>query len=228
MSEPVIDNIISVQQVSKQFDTRSGPLTLFSDINLDIKQGDTVSIIGPSGAGKSTFLSLLAGLDLASSGQVLIAGENPQQLSESARADLRANLISFVFQTFHLLPELTALENVCLPLEIRGITAPEKQAQEWLKKVGLGERADHYPNQLSGGEQQRVAIARAFASKPQILFADEPTGNLDEATSESIVKQLFDLNAQQGTTLILITHDNALAKRCQSRYRLQQGRLEAY
>lgn len=212
----------------KAFATHAGELTLFNDLNLDIRQGDTLSIIGPSGAGKSTLLSLLAGLDLASEGNIWLGGKNTQSLSEAERAQLRASMISFIFQTFHLLPELTAQENVSLPLEIREEDNPESTAMYWLEQVGLAKRADHYPSQLSGGEQQRVAIARAFATQPKVLFADEPTGNLDEATSQTIEDHLFELNEQQNTTLVLITHDNELAKRCKRRYRLNQGQLEAY
>lgn len=178
-----------------------------------------------SGAGKSTLLSLLAGLDTPSQGSVKIDGQLIEALDDRQRAELRARTISFIFQSFHLLPELTALDNVRLPLEIRGAAEPEQEARHWLDAVGLGGRTEHYPAQLSGGEQQRVAIARAFATRPRLLFADEPTGNLDEETGASIIEQLFRLNRQQGATLILITHDPDLAARCQRRLRLHNGVL---
>lgn len=184
-----------------------------------------MAIIGPSGAGKSTLLSLLAGLDLASAGRIEIAGQATDQLNEQERARLRSNHISFVFQTFHLLPELSARENVLLPLEIRGASDATAKADSWLQQVGLGARLHHHPSELSGGEQQRVAIARAFASEPDLLFADEPTGNLDEHTGEAIIDKLFQLNAEQNTTLVLITHDNQLAQRCDRCLRLHNGEL---
>jgi len=203
-------------------------LELFSNINLQIQRGETIAITGPSGAGKSTLLSLLAGLDLASAGSINIAGQPTHQLDEKARAELRSRHISFVFQTFHLLPELNALENVILPLEIRGTNDAPDKARSWLQQVGLGERLDHHPAELSGGEQQRVAIARAFATEPDLLFADEPTGNLDEHTGEAIIEQLFQLNRDQNTTLVLITHDNHLAARCDRRLHLHNGELKEW
>ncbi|GGC09471.1 ABC transporter ATP-binding protein [Marinobacterium zhoushanense] len=217
--------MIEAQALSKHFDTEAGRVDLFTGIDLVVTRGESLAVIGRSGAGKSTLLSLLAGLDTPSSGSVSIDGHRIETLDDRQRADLRARKISFIFQSFHLLPELTALDNVRLPLEIRGAENPKHDARQWLDEVGLGERTDHYPSQLSGGEQQRVAIARAFATRPSLLFADEPTGNLDEETGRTIIDQLFRLNAQQGTTLILITHDSELAMRCQRRLRLHNGAL---
>lgn len=218
--------LLEAKQLGKQFKTGSGTLDLFVDLNLTIHAGETIAIIGKSGAGKSTLLSLLAGLDTATSGTVEFEGKPLESLSDAERAKLRADKIAFIFQSFHLLPELTAQDNVALPLEIRQQPNAESIATQWLDNVGLGDRTDHYPSQLSGGEQQRVAIARAFAGNPALLFADEPTGNLDEATGQQIVEQLFSLNEQQGTTLILITHDLELAKRCQRRIQLSNGAIE--
>ena len=218
--------LLEAKQLGKQFKTGSGTLDLFVNLNLTINAGETIAIIGKSGAGKSTLLSLLAGLDTATSGTVEFEGKPLESLSDAERAKLRADKIAFIFQSFHLLPELTAQDNVALPLEIRQQANAESTASEWLHNVGLGDRTDHYPSQLSGGEQQRVAIARAFAGNPALLFADEPTGNLDEATGQQIVEQLFTLNEQQGTTLILITHDLELAKRCQRRIQLSNGAIE--
>ena len=201
-------------------------MELFTGLNLTIAAGESLAIIGRSGAGKSTLLSLLAGLDIPTSGHVLFAGQPLDQLDDAARAEIRLRHLGFIFQSFHLLPELNALDNVRLPLEIQGAENAEQQACHWLQEVGLGERIDHYPSQLSGGEQQRVAIARAFATRPSVLFADEPTGNLDDETGHQIIEQLFNLNARQGTTLILITHDLELAQRCQRRLHLQAGRLD--
>ncbi len=200
-------------------------MTLFSDLNLTIGKGESIAIIGRSGAGKSTLLSLLAGLDTPSQGSISFDGKALETLDDEARAQLRAHHISFIFQSFHLLPELNALDNVRLPLEIRGDKDPDAIAKHWLSQVGLAERLDHFPSQLSGGEQQRVAIARAFATSPGLLFADEPTGNLDEETGHQIIDQLFRLNAQEGATLVLITHDTELAARCQRRLSLHNGQL---
>ncbi len=200
-------------------------MTLFSDLNLNIRKGESIAIIGRSGAGKSTLLSLLAGLDTPSQGSISFDGKALETLDDEARAQLRAHHISFIFQSFHLLPELNALDNVRLPLEIRGDKDPDVIAKHWLSQVGLAERLDHFPSQLSGGEQQRVAIARAFATSPGLLFADEPTGNLDEETGHQIIDQLFQLNAQEGATLVLITHDTELAARCQRRLSLHNGQL---
>ena len=217
--------MIEARGVSKHFSTGAGQVELFSDLNLNVARGESLAIVGRSGAGKSTLLSLLAGLDTPSQGSVKIDGQLIETLDDRQRAELRARTISFIFQSFHLLPELTALDNVRLPLEIRGAAEPEQEARYWLDAVGLGGRTEHYPAQLSGGEQQRVAIARAFATRPRLLFADEPTGNLDEETGASIIEQLFRLNRQQGATLILITHDPDLAARCQRRLRLHNGVL---
>ncbi|MBV1787866.1 ABC transporter ATP-binding protein [Marinobacterium sp. D7] len=217
--------MIEARALSKHFDTEAGRVELFTGLDLEIARGESLAIIGRSGAGKSTLLSLLAGLDTPSSGSVSIDGHRIEALDDQQRAELRARKISFIFQSFHLLPELTALDNVRLPLEIRGTDNPEQDARQWLAEVGLGERTGHYPSQLSGGEQQRVAIARAFATRPSLLFADEPTGNLDEDTGGAIIDQLFRLNAQQETTLILITHDQELAMRCRRRLRLHNGVL---
>lgn len=225
MNQPM-DSVISAQHVAKHFQTQAGTLSLFSDINLTIKQGESVAIIGPSGTGKSTLLSLLAGLDQPSSGTILLNNTDLNSLDDKARAKFRNQHISFVFQAFHLLPDLTALQNVMLPLQIRNHKLAEQEARLWLEKVGLAERLQHKPAELSGGEQQRVAIARSFATRPSLLFADEPTGNLDEHTGEQIIHQLFSLNKEQHTTLVLITHDVNLAKRCDRALRLHNGALE--
>ncbi len=200
-------------------------LEILKGITLEIKSGESVAIIGASGSGKSTLLGLLAGLDEATAGSVNIDGTDLGALDEDDRARFRGQHIGFVFQSFQLLPALTALENVMLPLELQGQTKVEEQAQHYLQRVGLKARTDHYPLQLSGGEQQRVALARAFASKPAILFADEPTGNLDTTTGEHIIDLLFELNREEGTTLVLVTHDQVLADRCQRRLRLDAGEL---
>jgi len=201
-------------------------LVILDDVSFAILDGESVAIIGASGSGKSTLLSLLAGLDLATTGHVTIDGRSLATLDEDARAALRNELVGFVFQNFQLLPALTALENVMLPLELAGRNDARPEAERVLRRVGLGDRLDHYPRQLSGGEQQRVAIARAFVRRPRILFADEPTGNLDTATGRVIADLLFDLNREQGTTLVLVTHDEKLAARCGRRLRLDGGRLE--
>jgi len=228
MNSPESDPVIQATRLGKQFDSHNGTLSLFSELELAIHRGESVAIVGPSGSGKSTLLSLLAGLDSPSTGDVVIAGQSLTQLDDSARARLRSEHLSFIFQSFHLLPELSALENVILPLEIRGQQNAHQQAQHWLAQVGLAERQHHYPTTLSGGEQQRVAIARAFATEPTLLFADEPTGNLDDQTGESIINQLFSLNQQHQTTLILITHDNSLAARCDRTLQLHNGQLQAH
>tara|TARA_R110002072_G_scaffold83915_8_gene190243 strand:+ start:3059 stop:3685 length:627 start_codon:yes stop_codon:yes gene_type:complete len=200
-------------------------LEILKGITLEIKSGEAVAIIGASGSGKSTLLGLLAGLDEASAGSIDIDGTDLGALNEDGRAQFRAQNIGFVFQSFQLLPALTALENVMLPLELQGQSNVAQQAESFLERVELGDRMGHYPLQLSGGEQQRVAIARAFANKPAILFADEPTGNLDTRTGEHIIELLFELNQEEGTTLVLVTHDAALAERCQRRIRLDGGAL---
>ena len=218
--------MLHASEISKTFPGHQGDLTIFSDISLSAKRGESIAIIGQSGAGKSTLLSLLAGLDEPSNGSIELLNHPLHTLDEATRAQLRAEHISFIFQSFQLLPELSALDNVQLALEIQGHPQPLQQAEYWLAQVGLSDRHDHTPAQLSGGEQQRVAIARAFATEPALLFADEPTGNLDEGTGQGIIDQLFELNRSHQTTLILITHDPHLAQRCQRCLRLHQGTLE--
>jgi len=225
MNDRSITTAISAVNLSKRVVTAEGPLDILSSINLDIKQGESIAIIGVSGSGKSTLLGLLAGLDVPSSGEVALAGQAITTLDEDGRARVRAGRVGFVFQSFHLLPGLTALENVMLPLELAGNKAPEQQARALLDRVGLRERLTHYPRQLSGGEQQRVAIARAFAVAPSIHFADEPTGNLDAATGARIIALLFELNREHGATLVLVTHDESIAQRCSRRIYLDAGRL---
>ncbi|MEQ8263123.1 ATP-binding cassette domain-containing protein [Pseudohaliea sp.] len=218
--------MITARALRKRVPVAGGELEILKGIDLEIKSGETVAIIGASGSGKSTLLGLLAGLDLASEGTIEIGDVSLGHLDEDGRALLRAREIGFVFQSFQLLPALTALENVMLPLELRGDGEAAERAGRYLERVGLGERAGHYPRQLSGGEQQRVAIARAFAAEPRILFADEPTGNLDTVTGERIVELLFALNREEGTTLVLVTHDEGLAARCERRLRMTAGELE--
>ena len=198
---------------------------ILRDIDLEVTRGEALSVVGASGSGKSTLLALLAGLDTPSEGRVVLAGEDLFSLDEDARAELRGRTVGFVFQSFQLLPALTALENVMLPLELAGKDDPEEDAKEVLARVGLGERLRHYPRQLSGGEQQRVALARAFVARPQLLLADEPTGSLDAESGESVIRLLFDMNRESGTTLVLVTHDESLARRCGRSIRLVAGRL---
>jgi len=217
--------MIEASSINKTVNTSAGSLCILDDINLAVAEGEALAIVGPSGSGKSTLLGILAGLDPPSSGQVKINGEDLTTMDEEGRAAIRARYVGFVFQSFHLLPSLTALENVALPLELRGDRDALVMATEYLQRVGLGERLSHYPRQLSGGEQQRVALARAFGSQPKILFADEPTGNLDTATGEAINDLLFQLNAEAGTTLVLVTHEQVLANRCHRRITLQAGRI---
>lgn len=217
--------LIKTLQLEKEVITQEGILHILEPIELAIEAGQTVAIVGASGSGKSTLLSLLAGLDIASRGEVVIDGVALSQLDEEQRARLRAEKIGFIFQSFLLIPSLTALENVMLPAELAGQKNAEQQARELLVKVGLGERLTHYPNQLSGGEQQRVAIARAFIGTPKILFADEPTGNLDAATGRKVEDLLFAMNQESGTTLVMVTHDLQLAQRCQRILRMEAGRL---
>ena len=217
--------IVRAAGLTKQVDTGRRRLTILEDVSLEVGAGEAVAIVGASGSGKTTLLGLLAGLDLPSAGRVHIDGVDLTELDEDGRARLRRRLVGFVFQSFQLLPALTALENVMLPMELAGAADAREAATALLSRVGLKERLDHYPRQLSGGEQQRVAIARAFAGTPRLLFADEPTGNLDSATGEEIVALMFDLNREHRTTLLLVTHDEKLAARCTRRLRLDGGRL---
>ncbi len=218
--------MIKTSQLSKRVSTAESELEILRGIELEIKQGETAAIVGASGSGKSTLLGLLAGLDTPSAGAILLDGINIVNLDEDQRATLRSQKVGFVFQSFQLLPALTALENVMLPLELAGIAHAREKSEEFLSRVGLDERLHHYPRTLSGGEQQRVAIARAFASQPVILFADEPTGNLDTATGANVIELLFGLNEEEGTTLVLVTHDNSLADRCQRKFTMTAGQLE--
>ena len=218
--------MIKTSQLSKRVSTAESELEILRGIELEIKQGETAAIVGASGSGKSTLLGLLAGLDTPSAGAILLDGTNIVNLDEDQRATLRSQKVGFVFQSFQLLPALTALENVMLPLELAGIAHAREKSEEFLSRVGLDERLHHYPRTLSGGEQQRVAIARAFASQPVILFADEPTGNLDTATGANVIELLFGLNEEEGTTLVLVTHDNRLADRCQRKFTMTAGQLE--
>jgi putative ABC transport system ATP-binding protein len=223
----VTTTMVDVNNLTKQVSTSENTLVILHSINFQIQSGEAVAVVGASGSGKSTLLGLLAGLDTPSSGSVHINGADLFALDEDGRAALRGKLVGFVFQSFQLLPALTALENVMLPLELAGIDGAQKLAEDILARVGLAARLHHHPRQLSGGEQQRVALARAFVGKPKLLFADEPTGNLDAATGKQIIDLLFELNREQGTTLILVTHDEALAARCSRRLRLVAGELQA-
>jgi putative ABC transport system ATP-binding protein len=220
-----MDTVLAAERLGKQVSSPEGVLAILSDVSLAIARGETVAIMGASGAGKSTLLALLAGLDEPTSGTVRLAGNELTRLDEDGRAAVRARHVGFVFQSFHLVPSLTALENVMLPLELTGRADARSTAREVLGRVGLAERVGHYPRQLSGGEQQRVAIARAFVTRPDVLFADEPTGNLDTATGGRIMDLLFGLNAATGATLVLVTHDVALASRCGRVIRLDAGRV---
>jgi len=217
--------VLEARDVSRKVSSPEGELTIVDNVSLAIGAGGTVALVGASGAGKSTLLAMLAGLDVPTSGNVLLDGQDLTGLDEDARARLRANSVGFVFQAFHLLPALTALENVMLPLELAGRRDAAQTARAMLGRVGLAERAGHYPRQLSGGEQQRVALARASVTRPAVLFADEPTGNLDTTTGGSICDLLFELNREAGTTLVLVTHDAALAARCERRLTMAGGRL---
>jgi putative ABC transport system ATP-binding protein len=225
--QPGLRQALEVSGLGKRVSLPSGVLTILEGVGFSIAPGDTVAIVGASGSGKSTLLSLMAGLDTPSSGSVLLDGEPLSALDEDGRARVRGEKVGFVFQNFQLLPSLTALENVMLPLELRGDGEVEAPARAILEKVGLGGRLGHYPRQLSGGEQQRVALARAFVTRPSVLFADEPTGNLDTRTGAAIIELLFALNADAGTTLVLVTHDEHLAARCSRLLRLDSGRLVA-
>lgn len=218
-------NVLEAQELSKEVSSPEGTLTILSGVSFRIKPGESVAVVGPSGAGKSTLLALLAGLDLPTSGNVILNGANLSSLDEDGRAQLRAENVGFVFQSFHLVPSLNALENVMLPLELAGQRDARKAAMEIIDKVGLTERWSHYPAQLSGGEKQRVAIARAFATEPAVLFADEPTGNLDSRTGANIMQLMFELNRNSSTTLVLVTHDHSLAERCARILSLDMGKL---
>ncbi|PKM12594.1 ABC transporter ATP-binding protein [Stutzerimonas kunmingensis] len=217
-------NILDARNLNKVVPSAEGELSILADLSLQLAKGDSLAIVGTSGSGKSTLLGLLAGLDLPSSGEVHLAGHALAALDEDQRARVRAEHVGFVFQSFQLLDSLNALENVMLPLELDGRRDARQRATELLGRVGLGERLHHYPRQLSGGEQQRVALARAFAAEPDVLFADEPTGNLDTHTGAHITELLFELNRERGTTLVLVTHDERLAKRCHRMIRLEGGR----
>lgn len=225
MTIPVDNLILRVVDLGKQVQVNDTMLTILHPTSFDIARGASVAIVGASGSGKSTLLGLLAGLDLPSQGEVWLAGHALTRLDEDGRAKLRGALVGFVFQSFQLLPNLTALENVMLPLELNGVAAARQRAQDWLARVGLTHRQHHRAQQLSGGEQQRVAIARAFVVQPALLLADEPTGNLDVETGARVIDLLFELNREQGTTLVLVTHDNQLAQRCSQRLNLVAGRL---
>ena len=218
---------VTASALAKFVDTREGRLEILQQVDLQVAKGEAVAILGASGSGKSTLLGLLAGLDEATGGEACLFGTPLHTLDEDGRAALRAGKVGFVFQSFQLLSGMTALENVMLPLELSNHPTPEKAAAEALAQAGLSERLHHYPSQLSGGEQQRVALARAFAPGPQVLFADEPTANLDAHTGERVAELLFDLQASNGTVLILVTHDETLASRCDRRLHLRDGRLEA-
>ena len=217
--------MIEVVGLGKTVDNGGEPLTILQDISFSVMPGETVAIVGASGSGKSTLLGLLAGLDSPTAGEVRLDDVSLNSLDEDQRAKLRGRLLGFVFQSFQLLPSLTALENVMLPLELAGAASAANTARDWLTRVGLDHRLRHYQKHLSGGEQQRVALARAFAPSPQLVLADEPTGNLDAATGQQIIDLMFDLNAKQGTTLLLVTHDEAIAARCGRILRIQSGRL---
>jgi putative ABC transport system ATP-binding protein len=217
--------VLEARSLSKQVTSPEGMLTILDDVSLAVAAGETVAVVGASGAGKSTLLALLAGLDEPSRGDVWLEGVRISALDEDGRAAARARHVGFVFQAFHLVPSLTALENVMLPLELAGRADARATARAALDGVGLAARLGHYPRQLSGGEQQRVAIARAFVTRPSVLFADEPTGNLDTATGHKVIQLLFDLNAANGTTLVLVTHDREIARRCARVIELDAGRL---
>ncbi len=219
--------IVQAVGLTHRVTTGSRTLTILEDVSVEIHSGESVAVVGASGSGKTTLLAMLAGLDVPSAGRVYTDGQDLSGLDEDGRARARRDRIGFVFQSFQLLPALTALENVMLPLELAGEADARRRARAILQRVGLADRLDHYPRQLSGGEQQRVAIARAFVVEPKVVFADEPTGNLDVRTGDEIVTQMFDLNHERGTTLVLVTHDERLAARCQRRIALAAGRIVA-
>jgi len=221
----VRQNVLKASHLTKQVSSPEGTLTIVHDVSLEVSGGESIAVVGPSGAGKSTLLALLAGLDTPSAGRVWLAGEDLTQLDEDGRARLRAERVGFVFQSFHLIPALTALENVMLPLELSGQADARRAALETLERVGLRARTGHYPRQLSGGEQQRVALARAFVTRPAVLFADEPTGNLDTVTGERVGELLFELNEHAQTTLVLVTHERSLATRCERVLHMEAGRV---
>src|SRR3954470_4388182 len=224
-AQTIRDSVLTAENLTKRVTSPEGSLTIVHDVSFDIAPGESVAIVGASGAGKSTLLALLAGLDLPTSGRVLLEGQDLAKLDEDGRARLRAQRVGFVFQSFHLIPALTALENVMLPLELSGNVDARRAAVDSLGRVGLGSRTGHYPRQLSGGEQQRVALARAFVTQPAVLFADEPTGNLDTVTGSRVGELLFELNANSHTTLVLVTHDPGLAARCARTIRMEAGRV---
>jgi putative ABC transport system ATP-binding protein len=224
-SDSDVAAVLAAHTISKKVSSPEGSLTILSDVSFSIAAGETVAVVGPSGAGKSTLLALLAGLDLPTQGYVVLNGANLGELDEDGRARVRAESVGFVFQSFHLVPSLNALENVMLPLELAGHDDARAASRAIIERVGLAERWSHYPAQLSGGEKQRVAIARAFATEPAVLFADEPTGNLDTRTGETIMELMFELNRKSSTTLVLVTHDNSLAERCDRVLSLDAGKL---
>jgi len=217
--------VLTAHNISKEVSSPEGSLTILDDVSFNVSAGESIAVVGPSGAGKSTLLALLAGLDLPTSGHVVLNGANLSELDEDGRANVRAESVGFVFQSFHLVPSLNALENVMLPLELAGGEDARGASRKIIDKVGLGDRWSHYPAQLSGGEKQRVAIARGFATEPAVLFADEPTGNLDSRTGSNIMQLMFDLNRSSSTTLMLVTHDLSLAERCDRILSLDTGRL---
>ncbi|MFK8019145.1 MAG: ABC transporter ATP-binding protein [Pseudomonadales bacterium] len=217
--------VLAAHAIKREVSTTSGPLTILDGVSLEVKPGESVAIQGRSGSGKSTLLGTLAGLDLPQQGWIKIEGNDITELDEDQRAQLRANKIGFVFQSFYLIDDLSALENVALPLELFGRKNATQVAADWLARLGLGDRTDHLPRQLSGGEQQRVALCRAFAVEPTVLFADEPTANLDTGTAETVLDQLFSLQREHNTSMVIATHDHALAQRCDRVFQLQSGRL---
>lgn len=224
-SHSAVGAVLAAQQISKKVSSPEGSLTILSDVSFSVAPGESVAVVGPSGAGKSTLLALLAGLDLPTTGHVALNGINLGELDEDGRAQVRAESVGFVFQSFHLVPSLNALENVMLPLELAGVRDARSASRGIIEQVGLADRWSHYPAQLSGGEKQRVAIARAFATEPAVLFADEPTGNLDTRTGSTIMDLMFELNRNSSTTLILVTHDSSLAARCDRILSLDAGKL---
>ena len=225
-SDKMRDTILTVEHLTMRYASPSGSLTVLDDINFTVGRPTSLAIVGASGSGKSTLLALLAGLETPTAGVVRLAGHDLGALDEDGRARVRRQHVGFVFQQFHLLPAFTALENVMLPLELAGTTDARERAGATLTEVGLGSRLHHYPRQLSGGEQQRVALARAYCMRPDLLLADEPTGNLDERTAEAVIELMFRLNREAGATLVLVTHDERLARRCERRIRLHNGRIQ--